>query len=37
MCNNITGTDLFDQIRDMVCVEIRLRCSRKSSVLIDLI
>ena len=37
MCNNITGIDLFDQIRDMACVEIRLRCSWKSLVLIYLI
>ena len=29
--------DLFDQIRDMACVEIKLRCSWKSLVLIYLI
>ena len=32
-----TGIDLFDQIRDMACVEIRLRCLWKSLVLIYLI
>ena len=26
---NITSIDLFDQNRDVACVEIRLRCPRK--------
>ena len=34
---DITGIDLFGQIRDMACAEIRLRCSWKSQVLIYLI
>ena len=34
---NITGFDSFDQIKDMACVEIRLRCSWKLLVLIYLI
>ena len=31
---DITDIYLFDQIRDMTCVEIRLRCSWKLLVLI---
>ena len=34
---DITGIDLFDQIRDMACAEIRLRCSWELLVLIYLI
>ena len=34
---DITGIDLFDQIRDMACVEIRLRYSWKLLIMISLI
>ena len=37
MCMNITGIDLFDQLRDMAFAEIRLRCSWISLVLVYLI
>ena len=37
MCNKITGIDLFDQNKDMTCVEIRMRRSWISPVLIYLI